>query len=324
MARLQLTLACGDYDLTQPLTDGTVRPRGIDLVVVTLPSPERHWRMLRHEEFDVCELSMASYLVERSRGERFVAIPVFPHRRFRHSYVFVNADKGIEGPQDLAGRRVGLRTFQNTAGVWVRGMLQHDYGVDLGSIQWVTQDEEDVPIDAVRRFRVERVPQGTTIDEMLVRGELDAVIYPDTLPSFERQVPSVRRLFRDARAEEEAYYRRTGIFPIMHTVVVKGSVIERWPWVAVNLLEAFELAKQECYRRLRDPRRVSLAWALHLLEEQRRILGPDPWAYGLEPNRRAIETIALYAYEQGLTERLVTPEELFFPSTLERIPRFLP
>jgi 4,5-dihydroxyphthalate decarboxylase len=323
MANLSLTLGCGDYDLLRPLIDGAVRPAGIDLTAVTMPSPERHWRMLRHEEFDVCELSMASYLSERARSDRFIAIPVFPHRRFRHSYIFVRADGPVRNPRDLDGRRVGVRTWQTTAGVWVRGMLQHDYQVGIASIHWLTQDEEDVPVDAARRFRLERVPAGQDLDRMLVAGDVDVVIYPEILPSFHSGRGMVRRLFEDYKTEEIAYYQRTGIFPIMHTVVVRRAVLDRAPWVAVTMMQAFEAAKAECYRRLRDPRRISLAWAMHALEEQERVLGPDPWAYGLEPNRTTLEAILAYAEEQGLTPRRLAARELFAPSTLDQIPAYI-
>src|SRR5574341_2309794 len=164
MADVRLTLGCGDYDLLRPLIEGTVKPKGVDLTVLTMSSPERHWRMLRHEEFDVCELSMASYLADRSRGDRFIAIPVFPHRRFRHSYIFVHAGAGIQGPKDLEGRRVGLRTFQTTAGLWARGILQHEYGVAIDTVEWLTQDEEDVPLgDDAPRLRLRRLPPGKDV-----------------------------------------------------------------------------------------------------------------------------------------------------------------
>jgi len=324
MSRLQLSLACGDYDLLQPLLGGEVRAEGIDVLVVRLPSPERHWRMLHHEEFDVCELSLASYLVDRDRTGRFTAIPVFPHRRFRHGYIFVRTGGPVGEPGDLRGCRVGLRTFQNTAGLWVRGILQHDYGLDLRTVRWVAQDEEDLPLDlAPRGIWLERVPPGGNVDRMLVGGELDAVIYPEVLPSYRRGDPAVRRLFENYPELEKAYFRRTGIFPIMHTVVVRTALLERHPWVATNLLRAFEASKRECYRRFQDPRRVSLAWFLPALEEERRILGPDPWAYGFEPNRHTLEVAVQYAHEQGLTARRLEVAGLFAPSTLDQAPHFV-
>jgi 4,5-dihydroxyphthalate decarboxylase len=323
MAKVRLTLACGDYDLLQPIIEGSVQPPGIESTVLTMPSPERHWRMLRHEEFDICELSMAGYLADRVRSDRFTAIPVFPHRRFRHSYIFVNPRAGITRPSDLAGSRIGVRTWETTAGVWIRGILQHEYGVDLTSIRWVTQDEEDVPAGAGRRFTITRVGPGQDIEAMLIAGELDAVTYPETLPSLRQDPPPVRRLFEDYKAEEMAYFRRTGIFPIMHTVVIRRVLVDQFPWIPVAVMQAFETSKAECFRRLRDPRRVSLAWAMHLFEEQEREMGPDPWAYGLEPNRKALEALVQYAEEQGLIDRRPRAEDLFAPSTLERIPRYI-
>ncbi len=324
MGRLQLSLACGDYDLLRPLLDGSVQPEGIELVVVPLPSPERHWRMLRHEEFDVCELSLASYLIDRDRTDRFTAIPVFPHRRFRHGYIFVRSAGHVSEPRDLQGRRVGLRTFQNTAGLWIRGILQHEYGVDLRTVRWLAQDEEDLPLDpSFRGIQLQRVPAGANIDRMLRAGELDAVIYPEVLPAIRARDPSVRRLFPNYAELEKEYFARTGIFPIMHTVVVRTPLLQRHPWVAQNLLDAFEQSKRECYRKLQDPRRVSLAWFLPALEEQREVLGPDPWVYGFDSNRHVLETAAEYAYEQGLTTRRLEVRDLFAASTLDPPPRFV-
>lgn len=323
MGNLSLTLACGDYDLTRALIDGTVQPPGIDLTVLAMPSPERHWRMMRFEEFDIAELSMSHYLVAHARGREFTAIPVFPHRRFRHSFVFVRTDAGIEGPKDLDGKRVALRTFQNTAGVWTRGILADDYGVDLGSIRWVTQDEEETPWEPPAWLRIERVPPGGNLDRMLIAGELDAAIYPETLPSFARGDPRVRRLFPNPKEVEREYFQRTGIFPIMHTVVIKKALLARYPWVAVSMLQAFRAAKEQCYRRLADPRQTALAWVQDLLEEQRAILGPDPWPYALEPNRAALTALVRYSHAQGMIPRAPAIEELFAENTLSESPRYV-
>ncbi len=323
MAKVQLTLACGDYDLTRGLIDGTVTPQGIDLVVLTMPSPERHWRMTRGLEFDVCEFSMASYLAARQAGLPFTAIPIFPHRRFRHSYMVVNAHAGIERPSDLAGKRVGLRTWQTTAGVWQRGMLQSEYGCPLDAVQWVTQSEEDIPLELPPGIHLERLPPDANLDALLVEGELAAAFYPELLPSLVRGDTRVRRLFPDPKAEEQAYFRRTGIFPIMHTVVIRDAVLAAHPWVAVELLHAFERAKELAYQRLENPRTVALAWMRDLLEEQRALMGPDPWVYGVEPNRHNLATFCEYGYQQGLTRRRLSVDELFVPSTLHAIPKYV-
>lgn len=323
MSRIQLTLACGDYELTRALVDQTVKPQGIELIPLLMGSPERHWRMIRHEEFDVAEMSLSSYLLCKSAGREFTAIPVFPHRRFRHSYIFCNVDSKIEEPKDLIGKKVGLRTLQVTAGVWVRGILESEYGVPLSSIRWYTQDPEDVPIEFPKHLTIERLPEGSNPDTMLVEGKLDAVIYPETLPSIASGNPRVKRLFPNYKQVEIEYYKKTGIFPIMHTVVIKNSVLREHPWVAGSLLEAFTKAKDLCYKRLENPRTFALAWVMQLLEEQKHILGPDPWPYNLRENYKALSTFIGYAYNQGMIPRAFEVEELFVPSTLDTLPEYV-
>jgi len=323
MARLHLTLSCGDYDITRGLIDGTTSIEGVDLTVIALPSPERHWRMIRHLEFDICELSMASFLVGHGQGAPYAAIPAFPHRRFRHGYVFCNPEAGVRTVRDLGGARVGLRTLQTTAGLWVRGILQHEYGVDLGSITWVAQDEEEVPLPPTFRLRLERASRGDDVDAMLVRGALGAVIYPEILPSFAAGHPNVRHLFEDYKAEEIRYYRKTGVFPIMHTVVIRRELVDRHPWLPQSVLKGFEASKRHAYRRMLDPRRISLAWVLPLMEEQRVVMGDDPWPYTLEANRTALETLIGYAFEEGCIAARPAVDELFFESTHDALPAYL-
>ena len=321
--RIPLTLACGSYDINQALIDGTVSPDGIDLTVLTYPSPERHWRMLRHEEFDACELSMASFLMLHDRGRGLKAIPAFPHRRFRHGFIYVNAAAGIDRPADLEGRRVGLRTWQTTAGLWARGILQDHYGVDLSTIEWVCQDEEDIPFDPPPQYRLRRVAEGGTVTAMLERGELDALIYPETPVPIHRGDPRVRTLFDDPKAEEIAWFGATGFFPIMHTVVIRHSVAEANPWVPRNLLLAFRASKDLAFRRAIDPRRISLAWVSQLIAEQRRILGEDPWCYEFEPNRRLLAQMIRWSHEQGMIGREFEPEEMFFAATRDELPTYV-
>ena len=321
MAKLQLSLSCGEYDITRGLLDGTVAPQSIEFLPLRLPSPERHWRLARDHEFDVCEFSLASYLVGREEGLPYTAIPVFVHRRFRHSYMFVNARAGIEQPQDLVGRRIGLRVWQNTASVWQRGILESAYGVPLESVQWFTQSEEDIPLELTNGLRVQRIPADANLDTLLLDGELDAALYPEVLPSITRGDGRVRRLFADPKAEEQAYFRRTGIFPIMHTVVVRDAVLQAHPWVAVTLVQAFQQAKERAYRQLENPRSVALAWVRDLLEEQRAVLGPDPWPYGFAPNQHTLDTFCDYGYRQGLTRRRFSVDELFVPATMREIPK---
>ena len=321
--RRPLTLACGGYDINRALLDGSVVPRGVDLTVIALPSPERHARMVRHREFDICELSMATYLSMIGAGDRsLVAVPAFPHRRFRHGYVFVREGSGVEAPADLGGRRIGLRTWQTTAGVWARGILQDDHGVDLRSIEWVTQDAEDAPARHANGYRIGRVDGDATVIQLLERGELDALIYPQ-LPGGDDLLPGIRRLFGDPKSAEVDYARRTGIFPIMHTVVIRRELLAAMPWLAREVLEAFRRSKDAAFATMRDPRSVSLAWLRETLDEQEALLGPDPWAYELDRSRTALEAIIRYAAEQGLVPEPFPPEELFAQTTIGDLPTYV-
>src|SRR5688572_13046677 len=323
MAKLNLTLACGDYDFLRPLINGEIQPQGIELNVLTMPSPERHGRMLRHEEFDICELSLIGYLVSRDKGCNYNAIPVFPHRRFRHQYMVKRTGCGIEKPSDLNGKRVGLDTLQNSAGLWMRGMLQDDYGVDLKSIEWWCQEEEDVAFQPAPWLKVKRVREGQDIDKMLLAGELDGAIYPDTLPSIRSGHPGVGLLFPDPKRAEIEHFRKSGLFPIMHTVVIRNSILERNPWVAVNVMQAFQQSKEICYARLRNPRNTSLAWIDDALREQESVLGKDGWPYGLRDNVKALEAAIRYTHDHGMIRNKPKAEELFFPASLQDVQHYL-
>ena len=319
--RDRLTIALGDYDINQALIDGSVQPEGVELVPIVLKSPERHWRMTNGMEFDVCELSLASYLIIRDRGARPIsAIPVFPHRRFRHSYIFVNSGAGITQPADLNGRRVGIRTWQTTAGLWITGMLEEHYGVDIASIRWFRQDQEDLPLAASSEFEFTQLSREQSANDMLLAGELDALIYPEIPSSFKRGDPRIRRLFADSKAEEQRYFKETGLFPLMHTVVVKDELLAQMPWLGNSLLKAFRDAKEQAWQKMEDPRRVSLAWLRELLEEQRVLMGRDPWPYDLPSNRVALETMIRYSHRLGMISRRLEPEELFYAQSLQEMP----
>lgn len=324
-ARLELSISLGDYDINRGLIDGTVQPQGIDAVPLVQQSPQRHWRMLLHREFDVCELSLGSYVAMVSRGDRsLVGIPVFPHRRFRHSYVFVTARRDIQSAADLRGGRVGVRSWQVTGGIWMRGFLAEYDDLGLDSVAWVAQDPDDVELDLPDGIRLERVTEGQTVTDLCARGELDGLVYPEIPEHVHAETGEIRRLFRDPRAAEEEYFRTTGIFPIMHVVVVRREVVEEHPWVARNLLEAFEQSKAQAMRRMRDPRVVSLAWLRWLIEHERQLLGPDPWMYGLGAgNRNNLDTFLRYAAEQGVAARKLEVDELFFDSVREEPPHFV-
>ncbi|HEV8342346.1 MAG TPA: ABC transporter substrate-binding protein [Candidatus Binatia bacterium] len=323
MSKLKLSLACGYYDLLRPLIEGVVKAPGIDLNILTMASPERHGRMLRHEEFDLCELSLVSYLVAWDQSRRFTAIPVFPHRRFRHGYMVRRMKCGIERPADLNGKRVGLDTLQNSAGLWMRGILQDHYGVDLKSIEWWCQEEEDIPFEPAKLMRVRRVPKGRDIDQMLLEGELEGALYPETLPSIKSGSPKVGLLFPNSKEAEADYYRKSGIFPIMHAVVIKNAILEKDPWVAVSLLQAFQRSKEICYERMRDPRNFALVWVKELMLEQEAVFGPDPWPYNVEDNRKALEAVVRYEFDQGMIKKKPKIEQIFFPASLQEVQHYV-
>lgn len=323
MSKLKLSLACGPYDLLYPLIEGTAAAPGIDFNVLTMASPERHRRMLRYQEFDVCELSLVGYLVARETAQPYIAIPAFPHRRFRHSYAVKRMHCGIESPADLNDKRVGLDTLQNSAGLWMRGILQDHYGVDLKSIEWWCQEEEDVAMQPAAWMKIRRVPKEKNVDQMLLNGELEAAIYPETLPSIRSGAPQVGLLFPDPKRAEIEYYRKSEIFPIMHTVVIKNTILERHPWVAVSVLQGLQQAKELCYRRLQNPRNSALVWVQELMQEQEAVFGKDPWPYNLEDNRTALEAVVRYMFDQGMIKRKPKIEELFFAPSLQEIQHYL-
>ncbi len=317
--RRQLTFACGDYDRTQALIDGTVRPEGLELNWLTLPHLEIWTRMLNYYEFDCSELSLSSYLIARTLKKPLIAIPIFPARAFRHSYIFINAKSGVGGPKDLEGKRVGLAEFQQTATVWVRGILQHDYGVSLEEIRWFTWTKSRMEIEMPGRYQVQEIPLGKRPDEMLIKGELDAIICASLFPSLLRGHPNVQRLFENYKEVEAAYYRKTGIFPIMHTVAIREELWRECPWIATSLFKAFQRAKEIAYQRVNDvsPYKISMVWFREPIKEQQELLGDDPWPYGLARNRKTVETLAQYLYEQGLIKKKPSVEELFAPNTLD-------
>jgi 4,5-dihydroxyphthalate decarboxylase len=311
--KLHLTLACGDYEIVRALIDGSVQPEGIELTVLTdMTSDIRHWRMIRGREFDIAELSMSNYLAAKFRGQPFIAIPVFLHRRFRHGFTFINTSKDIHKPTDLIGKKVGLRNFSATSNLWIRGLLEHEFQVPHKKIQWYKQDEEEVEVVLPKDLSLQKIAPGKSVERMVVDGELDALIHPELITPILDRDPRVGRLFPNYKELEIAYYKRTGIFPIMHTTALKQEVIERYPWVPANLFQAFEKAKEIAYKRMENPRRVALAWFRHALEEQEEILGRDPWVYGLgAPNRKNLETLMQYSHEQGLIGAKMALQDLF-------------
>jgi 4,5-dihydroxyphthalate decarboxylase len=311
--RLHLTFACGDYEIMRALKEGAVQPEGIELTVLTdMASSPRHWRFLRGREFDIAEVSGSGYVAARDRDLPFRAIPVFPHRRFRHGFIFINAGKGIAKPTDLIGRKAGTKGYMFTAGVWMRGILEHDYGVPAKSMHWLSELDEDVAFTPPPGLDFAQVPEGKSLEDMLAAGEIDALFSPDLIRPLTQGDKRIGRLFPDYKQEEMAFYRRTGIFPIMHTVGIKQEIVEKYPWVAINMYKAFEAAKALAMRRMENPRIAPLAWYREAWEEQEAVLGKDPWQYGLgERNAKNFERLVSYAHEQGLIRRALPLDELF-------------
>ena len=322
MPDLKLTLACNDYDRTRALIDGSVKPAGIDLEITRLKPRELFPRMLDHQEFDAAELSLASYTTLVARGSSaFVAIPVMLSKLFRHSCIYVRRGAGIERPQDLKGKRVGTTQYGATAVVYIKGLLQDEYGIKPEDLRWFigglsTPTEPPlVPLNLPGNIQLEFLPRGQTLEALFEEGKLDA-LFAILLPQmFLAGSPQIARLFPNHREVEEDYYRRTNILPIMHTVVIKKSVYDAHPFVAASLYRAFTAARDRALEPLydTDALMVSLPFLIDHIEQSRRVFGDDVWAYGVEPNRPSLDALCRYVHEQGLAPRRITPDELFVP-----------
>ncbi|MGW3950195.1 ABC transporter substrate-binding protein [Streptomyces sp. NPDC004752] len=322
---LPIDLACWNYDRTRALSDGRVTVEGVDLNYLSMEMPESFHRMFRHAEFDVSEMSLAWYLGSFFTQRRhMVAIPVFPSRMFRHSAIYVNARSGIKEPSDLVGKRVGVPEYQQTAGVWIRGMLADDYGIPLDAVSY----HQGGLTEPGRLDSAPRRPEGIdlspigpddTLSELLERGEIDAIYTAHAPVGFGEGAAHIQRLFPDYRHEEKAYYQRTGIFPIMHTVVIRTDVLEAHPWLARSLMKGFEEAKAIALHDLFEPAaaKCTLPWLMAEAEETERVFGTrDFWPYGVDRNRHTIETFVRYAHEQGLIPDRPAAEDLFPASTM--------
>jgi 4,5-dihydroxyphthalate decarboxylase len=325
MSNVSITLACEDYDRTRPLKDGIVKPEGIELNYLVMPVEEIFWRMMKYEEFDVSELSMGAFLTAAAQGWRpFIAIPVFPSRTFRHRCIFVHTDSGIERPEDLRGKRMGVPEYSMTAAVWLRGLFEHEYGVLPKEIHWIQAGEEHpgrkdrVDFKMPADIKVDSRPD-TTLNDMIESGEIDAMMSPRMPTCFVHGSPRVRRLFPNYKQAEMDYFRKTGLFPIMHAIVIRKAVYEAHPWVAQTLYKAFCQAKDFCMKELYDTNvlRVSLPWTATEYEETRDLMTADYWPYGLTPNRANLETLHGYLHEQGLIKQRLNLDELFARETLE-------
>ena len=326
MSKLRLSFGCWNYDRTRALMDGRIQPDGIDLNYLNMPVEETFFRMLRHKEFDVAEMSLSSYAVSLFSAARpFIAIPIFPSRFFRHSCIYVNAAAGIKEPKDLIGKRIGNPEYQMTAPAWIRGILQDEYAVPVDSVTYCTGGEEEpgrpekLKLDLPPNIKVERIGPQQTLSAMLADGDIDA-LYTARMPSsYHTSGGKVKRLFENYVDVEKAYFRKTRIFPIMHTVVIRREVYEQNRWVAQALYKAFCEAQAETYHDLTETAalKTMLPWLTAHVEEARVEMGDDFWPYGLDKNRDALDTFLRYSYEQGLSKRKLNPEELFAPEALE-------
>lgn len=315
----------GDYDRTRPIHDGRVKIDGVEPVTMLLSPEEMFFRAFRHQAFDVSEISFSSYCVKHSKGESpYVAVPVFLSRAFRHSSVYIRTDRGIDTPEDLKGRRIGIAEWQLTANVWVRGILE-DYGVKQSEIAWVrggmhaTGRPEKIPVNVPSDVTIEAAPEDKTLDELLRAGEIDGFIGPRSLRCFDEGHPNVGRLFDDGFSAASKHYERTGIFPIMHVLGVKKEIAEANPWLPGALLKGFSQAKAIAQQALQDTSatKVTMPFVEDTLTMARRLIGPEIWTYGVPGNEKVLDTFLDLHHRQGLSDRRMSVDEIFHPATYE-------
>ncbi len=321
MSKLPLSMAMSNYDHVSDVMNGRIHPEGIELTAMELPVEEIFFRMFSFLEWDVSEFSMAKYvsLVAANKAP-FWAIPVFPSRVFRQSAFYVATRSGIKTPADMAGRRIGIPEWAQTAGVYARSYLQHQCGMDLKDIHWVQSGvneagrSEKVSLSLPAGIEIETV-QDRSLNDLLLNGDIDGLISAREPASFLKKDPRIARLWPDYRSIEETYYTETGIFPIMHAVVIKKATFERHPWIAMNLFRAFEQAKTASLQRLSSivNSRVAIPWSHSAVERARTLFGEDMWPYGIEANRRTLEAFVQFCFEQGVTGRKIDISELFPP-----------
>ena len=326
MSDLKLSVAMGDYDRTRAIFDGRVKIDGVDPTCMLLSPEEMFFRAFRHQAFDISELSISSYSISVARGDpHYIAIPVFLSRAFRHTSIYIRNDHGIDSPADLRGRRIGIAEYQLSANVWFRGILEEEYGVKPSEIEWVRGGmdtpgrPEKIKVELPADIRMTDAPQGGTLNQMLMDGEIDGFVGPRSPRCFDERHPRIGRLFPDTIAEAEAYYRKTGIFPIMHVLGVRRSLADAHPWLPGALLKAFSQAKNLAETALSDTSatKVTMPFVEDNLARARALMGGDIWPYGLDVNRKTLEKFLEYHNAQGLSPRKVAVEELFHPATVE-------
>ncbi len=325
MANLNLSVAVGDYDRNRPLISGAVKIDGVDPVFMTLSPEEIFFRAFRSQDFDICELSLSSFTLKTALGEcPYVGIPAFVSRAFRHTSIYVRTDR-IKEPKDLKGKKVGVPEYQLTANVWARAILEDDHGVKPADVHWIRGGiehagrPEKITIKLPEGVRLTNAPDGTTISELLIKGEIDGFIAPRPPTALSEHTRNVGWLFPDPTAAAKDYFKRTGIFPIMHLIGIRRTLVEKFPYLPVAVFKAFEQSKAAALALLSDTSatKVTLPFIEERLKEARDLMGHDFWAYGVEPNRKTLETFLRHHHGQGLSPRLMKVEELFHPSTFE-------
>jgi 4,5-dihydroxyphthalate decarboxylase len=324
MAQSRFTMALSHYDRHIPFFDRSVQVEGIDLDVLEVGQSnplkhgqDRHERMLQKGEFDICELSLSSYLIAKSRGMPFTAIPVFPRRLFSLSQMWVNENAGINSPKDLIGKKVGLSTFQTTLSVLAKGDLQAEFGVPWRKIGWYISKDEAVPLKPIEGVDMQLIKPGQKLGAMLERGEIDGLMMPHPPQEALRGGGTIRRLFSDAKAEEIKYFQKNGYYPIMHLIAFKDDVLKKNPSLATSVMNAFDRAKEICMEYYDDPNWSRFVWGRHLFEEERKVFGGDPWPHGVKKNRANLERFIGYSLDQGLMEEKLAIEDLFAERTLD-------
>lgn len=325
-SNLKLSIAMGDYDRTRPIVDGRVRIDGVEPVCMLLSPEEMFFRAFRHCEFDISELSISSYCVSVAKGNpHYIAIPVFLSRAFRHTSIYIRTDRGIEKPQDLAGRKIGVAEYQLSANVWVRGILEQDFGVKPSDIIWVrggmdsSGRPEKIGLDLPPDIRIEQAPPGTTLNQLLADGEIDGFIGPRWPKCFDEGHPQVGRLFADSTSAAADYFKRTGIFPIMHLVGVRRTLTDTHPWLPGALMKGFSQARDIALRALNDTSapKVTMPFVEDNLLMVKRLMGANYWSYGIADNIKVLDAFCDMHYRQGLSPRRLAIEEIFHPATFE-------
>jgi 4,5-dihydroxyphthalate decarboxylase len=326
MGKLDISLACCDYDRTKAIFDGRATIEGCDTAVTAIEPEEAFHRAFKFQEFDVSEISLSSHIMTTARGEnQYVGVPAFVSRLFRHSGIYIRTDRGINKPADLRGKTIGLPEYQITANVWIRGILQDEYGLKPSEVKWRRGGVEDpgreerAAIALPPDIDLQDIPHDRTLSQLLEAGDIDAVIGARAPSCFLRGAANVGRLFPDYRTAEQDYFRRTGIFPTMHIIGVRKSLAEKHPWLPVSVFKAFIKAKELCMHELGQIGHlfVTLPWSVADFEDAQRLMGRDYWSYGFAQNRATLATLTRYSHDQGLSKRHVAPEELFAAPTLD-------